>query len=38
MNLTRSQGRYAKDARPDLGRTWPQPALVLGLKVEKTLE
>jgi hypothetical protein len=37
MNLTLSQGRYAKGARPDLGRAWPQPGLVLGLKVEKRL-
>jgi len=35
VNLTRGQGRYAKNAKPDLDQAWPQPALVLGLKAEK---
>jgi hypothetical protein len=37
MNLTCSQGRYAKNAKPDLDRAWPQPGLALGLRVEKRL-
>jgi hypothetical protein len=26
-----------KNAKPDLDRAWPQPGLVLGLRVEKRL-